>query len=460
MTTALPKVLRIHPSCRLRPSGAQLRPLLAWWLLLALFLQSACATGTPQGGFLVGYRYSPLTPPSAPREDVTLTPSSGFASVQVSDAEFREAFTQLVLEVPLGVVTRPIRPLASHLLLASWPPSGAGDSSIEGGYARLCERRGSPGDCFWLLGDGPHDTTLSHRDRFALALSLALTPAMEAATGVLQDFSEHAMTTLLSGLSLYLVVLMAPEPISKGLALAMTLFLWGYLGHEFWGLISATKQLWDDSKSAHTFDELSDASERYAQVLGPNTLRVLLLLATWKAGAKGEEAMAGSGLPGFPQAVRNAATAGRFRLSTAASEATSVSVAEGRLILTLPSGAGAVLAMQQQEEGGEGDIHHIATVENEKSPARGGPWTPQLKKFFDKAGMSMDDPANKVRIPGHKGPHPEAYHQEVFRRLGDAVKGCETTVQCREALTQELKLLAEQIRTVGSRLNKLITRTE
>ncbi|EPX61951.1 putative lipoprotein [Cystobacter fuscus DSM 2262] len=443
-----------------RPPGAWLRPLLAGWLLLALFLQSACATGSPRGGLLVGYRSHQLTPPPAPKQDVTLTPSSDFAPVQLSDAQFRQAFTQLVLEVPLRVAPRPTRPLAGRLVLASWPPSGAGDSSVEGGYARLCERRGSPGDCFWFLGEGPHDTALSHRDRFALALILALTPAVEAATGILQDISAHALTTLLTGLSLYLVVLMAPEPISKGLALAMTLFLWGYLGHELWGLISATKDLWDEAKAASAFHELRDASERYARVLGPNTLRVLILLATWKAGAKGQEAVTGSGLPGFPQAVRNAAAAGHFRLPAAASEATSVSVVEGRLVLTLPSGSGAILAMQNQAEGEKTPVHHIATVENEKSPARGGPWTPKLKKFFDKAGMSMEDDANKIPIPGHKGPHPEAYHQEVFTRLGRAVKTCGTTIQCREALTQELKLLAEQIQRAGSRLNKLVTRSE
>ncbi|KFA94473.1 hypothetical protein Q664_02875 [Archangium violaceum Cb vi76] len=74
--------------------------------------------------------------------------------------------------------------------------------------------------------------------------------------------------------------------------------------------------------------------------------------------------------------------------------------------------------------------------------------------------LTAEDPANKVRIPGHKGPHPREYHEEVFERLGKAVRNCETTVQCQEALTQELKLLAEQIRTVGSRLNKRVTRTQ
>jgi hypothetical protein len=308
------------------------------------------------------------------------------------------------------------------------------------------------------LGDGPHDATLGHHDRFALALGLALTPAMEASTGVLRDFSAHAMTALLTGLSLYLVALMAPEPVSKGLALAMTLFLWSYLGHELWGLISATRQLWNEAEAASTFDELRGASERYARVLGPNTLRVLLLLATWKAGVRGQEGMTGRGLPGFPLAVQNAATAGRFHLPTAAAEATSVSVVEGRLVLTLPSGSGALLAMQRAD-GEEGELHHIATVENEKSSLRGGPWTPKLKRFFDKAGMSMEDPANKVRIQGHKGPHPGAYHEQIYQRLAKAVEDCETKAQCREALTRELEKLANQLRTVGSELNKLVTRT-
>jgi len=236
----------------------------------------------------------------------------------------------------------------------------------------------------------------------------------------------------------------------------MTLFLWGYLGSELWGLISATKDLWEDAEEARTFRELREASERYAQVLGPNTLRVLLLVATWKAGARGKEAMTGSGLPGFPQAVRNAATAGQLRLPTAAVEATSVSVVEGRLILTLPSGSGGLLAMQQAD-GEEGELHHIATVENEKSTHRGGPWTPKLKTFFDKAGMSMEDPANKVRIPGHKGPHPQAYHERIYRRLAEAVEDCETTAHCREALTRELGRLAGELKEVGSGLNRLVT---
>ena len=73
---------------------------LCGWLLLVLFLQSACATGVPRGGHRAGYRFRSLAPPPAPKEYVTLAPSSDFAPVQVTGTEFREAFTQLVLAVP------------------------------------------------------------------------------------------------------------------------------------------------------------------------------------------------------------------------------------------------------------------------------------------------------------------------------------------------------------------------
>lgn len=437
------------------------RSWLGGWFLLVLFLQSACATGAPPGGRLMGrsVRHRSLAPRPAPREFVTLTPGSDFAPVQISDTEFREAFTRLLLEVPLRVAARSSRPLGGRFVRASWSLQDAHQEGVEQGYARYCERRGTPGDCRSLLGDGPHDTLLSDRDRFTLGLMLSLGPAMEGAAGVLGEFSEQALPAVCLGLSLYLVMLVFPDPlISKGLGAAMTLLLWSYLGTELWGLISATKQLWDEAKVASTFHELREASERYGRVLGPNTMRLLILLATWRAGVKGKESMTGSGLPRFPQAVENAAAGGRLRLSAAAAEVEAVAVVEGRLALTLPSGSAAILAMQMQGDGEEGDLHHIATVENEKSALRGGPWTQRLKELFDKAGMSMEDPANKVRIPGHKGPHPREYHEHVHERLRDAVRRCETTARCREALTQELKSLAEELREVGSKLNKLVTR--
>jgi hypothetical protein len=74
--------------------------------------------------------------------------------------------------------------------------------------------------------------------------------------------------------------------------------------------------------------------------------------------------------------------------------------------------------------------------------------------------MSLNDPANIVRVQGHKGPHPRDYHEAVWRRLSEATEACRTMQQCREALTVELKRLAREISTPGTDLHKLVTRSE
>ncbi|WP_341870419.1 MULTISPECIES: AHH domain-containing protein [Corallococcus] len=71
--------------------------------------------------------------------------------------------------------------------------------------------------------------------------------------------------------------------------------------------------------------------------------------------------------------------------------------------------------------------------------------------------MSLDDPANIVHVKGHKGPHPLAYHQRIFRRLDAATRNCRTLEQCREVLTAELDKLAQDIAAPGTILNRLVT---
>jgi hypothetical protein len=64
--------------------------------------------------------------------------------------------------------------------------------------------------------------------------------------------------------------------------------------------------------------------------------------------------------------------------------------------------------------------HHLATDKNDASPLRGGPWTPRFQRLFGKAGMHLNDPANRVYLLGHLGPHPERYHEEL-QRIRDEV---------------------------------------
>jgi hypothetical protein len=106
----------------------------------------------------------------------------------------------------------------------------------------------------------------------------------------------------------------------------------------------------------------------------------------------------------------------------------------------------------------EGNIHHICTDKNEVSDTSGGPWTPQFERVFNRAGMTLDDLANRVRIQSHQGPHPRAYHEEVLRRINIATQSCRGKAQCRAALMEELSKIAKELSTAGTRLRKLVTK--
>jgi Tol biopolymer transport system component len=118
---------------------------------------------------------------------------------------------------------------------------------------------------------------------------------------------------------------------------------------------------------------------------------------------------------------------------------------------------------------GEGDRHHIATNKSDTRPSRnadgtkGDPWTKRFKKdVFDKAGLSMSDGSNVVRVPSHnRSAHPHEYHREVHRRLRNAVDGAgqnASKARIREAVKEELRSLAEDILDPTDALNKAITK--
>src|SRR5262249_20592180 len=78
-----------------------------------------------------------------------------------------------------------------------------------------------------------------------------------------------------------------------------------------------------------------------------------------------------------------------------------------------------------------------------------------FEELFREAGMSLDDDANLVRVAGHQGPHPDAYHQLVYDRLITAVDGLAGDAFTK-ALAQELSAMASELRTPGSLLNWLV----
>ena len=249
-----------------RPPSARLRPLLGGWFLIVLFL-SACATGVPPGGRMMGrsYRYRSLAPPLPPQERVALAAEPGLESatvyavdflepgavatgpVPINKAEFQRAFLRLSREVRLGRRTpkEAAREMLSHLpqqpqdveTVASkgdWnleayrgeaytlvPEKQEGlvrltpvaDEALKARYLKWCEHQGG-GDCLGLLDDGPY---LRTDDRRTLALALAFGTVLDetrAALGRELLNVEALVSMVVWTVALYCMMWVVPEPAS------------------------------------------------------------------------------------------------------------------------------------------------------------------------------------------------------------------------------------------------------
>lgn len=261
-------------------------------------------------------------------------------------------------------------------------------------YGRWCARKQQPGDCLRLLDEGP---LLASDGKYTLAMAIAMDSVWEETAGALRDMADPQalMATVTASISMYLLLWALPEPVSKGVAALVTATAIAYLGVDtVWRLLDGWIALVRQVDQASTFEQLSTAGEAYGEVLGANAARIFVMLAT-------------------------------------------------------AGGSGGASRTQK---------HHIATNKNEVSTVRGGPWTPEFRRLFKRAGMELKDPENIIQVRGHKGPHPQEYHELVFERLQSATVGCRQVAACRKALTTELQRLASEAATRGTEINRLLTR--
>ncbi|ATB37474.1 lipoprotein [Cystobacter fuscus] len=352
----------------------------------------------------------------------------------------------------------------SRTLLASskgLADSGAA-SSPESLYARICP---DTDDCLTLVGGT--GLSFGRKDRTLMALSFALDTVWESVeVEVGKMLNPVALKAMLTSAALTVLLTMTlPEPVTKAIAVALTAALVAYLGViPVWEMGQGFVRLWEESGKATSVIELQDIGQRFGRVLGTNGTRVLVLLVT--AGLGGKSAMAAQGprLPGFSQAAIRARAEGGFQLEAALNGGVgSISLpAAGVLDVALAPGATAAVAMYSNGMPGdaEGPVHHICANKNLVSATTGGPWTPRCEKVFKKAGMTLEDVANKVRLKGHEGPHPERYHKEVVERLERSVERCRTTETCRASLMEELAKVADELLMADSPLRRLIVKGE
>ncbi|MFY0575490.1 AHH domain-containing protein [Cystobacter fuscus] len=391
--------------------------------------------------------------------------------VEVSEDEFKAALTRIILDMRMDVAFRENDEadqrgwVRSRTLLAS--SKGITDSGVQNSpeslYARICP---DADDCLTLIGGT--GLSFGRKDRTLMALSFALDTVWESVEAeVGKMLNPVALKAMLTSAALSVLLTMTlPEPVTKVLAVALTAAMVAYLGViPVWEMGRGFVRLWDEAGKATSVIELQDIGHRFGRVLGTNGTRVLVLLVTAALGGKSAMAAQGPKLPGFSQAAIRARSEGGFQLAAALNgEVGSISLpAAGVLNVALAPGAVAAIAMDSQgmlPGDAEGPVHHICTNKNMVSAASGGPWTPLCEKLFGRAGMTLDDVANQVRLKAHQGPHPQAYHQAVIDRLQKALGKCKSEETCRPRLVEELARIANDLLAPGSDLRRLIVTGE
>jgi hypothetical protein len=151
---------------------------------------------------------------------------------------------------------------------------------------------------------------------------------------------DAVMAMLVSGMTMYMMLWVLPEPVSKGIAAVVTVALVVYLGVDtLYTLAWGWRDLVNAADKATSFEELQKAGTDFGKVMGADTARILFMLATAAMG-NGAAGMAkiGPTLPGAAQASRLAVAEGGVALE-ALSAVESVTIAESGLTIGLTAGA-------------------------------------------------------------------------------------------------------------------------
>nr|WP_239014897.1 AHH domain-containing protein [Archangium violaceum] len=242
-----------------------------------------------------------------------------------------------------------------------------------------------------------------------------------------------------------------------------------YTAAELYAVGLACLHLYRDAEAARTQAQLEAVAERFGKALGGVGLRVLVTVAGAKL-ARGLPEVPQGGLWARLSPPRFAFAGGQGGFRVSAGTRARVNVADGTVVLmgvSASTSASAVTTAASsarttgacaESKRDDHHAHHLCTNKNDKSESSGGPWTPRFEVLFERAGMSLEDPANIVYLRGHKGPHPEEYHSEIFKRLREVLEFCRPGADCRAKLVDELDRISGEVCTPGSTLNKLATR--
>ncbi len=298
--------------------------------------------------------------------------------------------------------------------------------------------------------------------RFSLALRLSPRYMSEGVREAARELfsSPVFLTSVALSVGVYFAAWLAPEPLfTKAFVVALTLRLSLLVGAmELTHLAQACLRLYQEAEAASTLEELEAAAERFGRAMGGTALRALMLVASLGLSKTLPEVPEG-GLRALLNAPRYAMPGGGPSLQGA----TAVTMAaDGTVVVagvaagTAASAVGSACTDGSEKRDGH-HWHHLATNKNDTSTLSGGPWTPRFEDIFKRAGMNLEASENRVYLKGHKGPHPEAYHEEIYKALSTAIRTCSSASHCRSKLMEALKELAQEVCTPGARLHRLVT---
>jgi hypothetical protein len=205
------------------------------------------------------------------------------ASPVLEDLELRRAIEEVlphvnVEEVRAEMVADPRfhgrQPGELRVVLASWGSGPAALEEIARGYRAFCAavRRTN---CL----QGP----LTASSVYQIAFDFALGSQWDGFAGELKSTIDPLtiQIVLLTGMVIFMATLAFPELTSKIPAAAATMVLTAYLGaRAVCDLIFGWIQMVRELDAATTFDQVRSAGQRYGHVVGAQTARTLVLLAT------------------------------------------------------------------------------------------------------------------------------------------------------------------------------------
>ncbi|ADO72035.1 conserved uncharacterized protein [Stigmatella aurantiaca DW4/3-1] len=369
--------LPYNPMCAPSPgSRCQKAPSMRRWALLLLF---AALVGCSHPIKVVRLD----TGQGEPRVHV---PHRVVEPVELSEKRFKEAVAQYAPSVP--AVEHPLKYAGrlfgvpersgwfwyeekSQRLMVSKSGSNRNlrllpeDEELRRRYLLWCEQMWEGGDCLRLLVDKP---LLDSDARYALAMAIAQNKVLGAMKEELAKLvsPQAVVATIVSGLTMYAILLALPEPVSKGIAALLTLGAMTYLGWDtVWRLIDGWLVLMREVDSATTFDSIHASGEKFGDTIGEKAARAFVMLGTAALGNT-VSGMAAT-LPKLPGAGQAAVVAEaqlniRFSAPALAQVESVVLGAEGVTIALAP---GAVAMAAHGTSGGKGGA--------QAAPPSGGP---------------------------------------------------------------------------------------